>query len=392
MLYGTPALEPVDQAVLGEIEEMRRQLKYRLAEPHRWDRQLRRQIQARAIQGSNSIEGYNASVEDIESIMSGEEPLDTPEPVAREIAGYRQAMTYIRALSRAPGFRFDLGVLNSLNFMMIGHHHGKDPGVLRPGGIYVRDSSTRQVVYEGPEAGEVPALMGALVEWLNQGDLSVSGYVRGAMAHLNLVKIHPWRDGNGRMSRALQSLVLGRDQITAPEFASIEEWLGKPEVTSAYYRMLGTVGRARWSPHDDTMLWVRFCLRAHHMQAQSVLGRLQDAAEVWALFESLTGEEGLDPRCVSALYQVFVSRRLRRGTYQADEGLSQGQAARDLRDLSAKGWLKPYGATKGRFYAPGPKVEAVKADFARKADPLLDPYLGSLELELITHSLLQRSS
>jgi hypothetical protein len=72
VLYATPALEPADQAVLAEIEDMRRDLKYRLAETHRWDGQLRRQLQARAIQGSNSIEGYRASVEDIESIMAGE--------------------------------------------------------------------------------------------------------------------------------------------------------------------------------------------------------------------------------------------------------------------------------------------------------------------------------
>lgn len=104
MLYGTPALEAADEKVLAEIEEMRRDLKYRLAEAHRWDGLLRRQLQARAIQGSNSIEGYHASVEDIESIMSGEDPLETSTAVAREIAGYRQALTYIGTLSRAWAF------------------------------------------------------------------------------------------------------------------------------------------------------------------------------------------------------------------------------------------------------------------------------------------------
>src|SRR5690606_34738140 len=109
MLYGTPELEPVDQAVLAEIEDMRRDLRYRLAETHRWDGQLRRQLRARAIQGSNSIEGYRASVEDIESIMEGEEPLEASGQVAREIAGYQQALTYIQVLSRAPRFRYDVG-------------------------------------------------------------------------------------------------------------------------------------------------------------------------------------------------------------------------------------------------------------------------------------------
>ncbi|SDH62965.1 Fic family protein [Sinosporangium album] len=374
MLYGTPKLEPADEDVLIEIEEMRRDLRYLLAEPHRWDGQVRRQLQARAIQGSNAIEGYRAGVEDIESIMSGEDPLDTPGPATREIAGCQQAMTYIRVLAQSPAFRFDAGVLHALNFMMIGHHIDKTPGTLRPGAVYVRDSTTGEVVYEGPDAAEVSQLLDELVSWLNDGDLAAPSHVRAAMAHLNLVKIHPWLDGNGRVSRALQSLVLGRDQITTPEFASIEEWLGQARVTVEYHAALGEVGRRRWNPHADTLPWVRFCLRAHHMQAQRVRQRLAEAGEVWMLLEDATGAEGLNPRCVSALYQVFVSRRLRRGTYQSDESLSQGQAARDLRDLSARGWLKPYGETKGRFYAPGPRMDMIRADFAQRAAPLRDPY------------------
>ena len=46
--------------------------------------------------------------------------------------------------------------------------------------------------------------------------------VRAAMAHINLVMIHPYRDGNGRMARILQSLVLSRDGILAPQFSSVE--------------------------------------------------------------------------------------------------------------------------------------------------------------------------
>ncbi|MFC4530566.1 Fic family protein [Sphaerisporangium dianthi] len=378
MIYGTPELEAPDKSVLGEIEEMRRDLKYRLAEPHRWDGQLRRQLQARAIQGSNSIEGYRASVEDIESIMLGEEPLETSRAVTSEIAGYQQALTYVRQLSPARSFRFDLGMLNALNFMMIGHHHDKSPGVVRPGGIYVRNFSTGEVVYEGPDAEDVPGLLDELVAWLNGGDAHQPSYVRAAMAHFNLVAIHPWRDGNGRMSRALQTLVLGRDQITTPEFCSIEEWLGLGENTVDYYRALRDAQQGVWSPHDEMLPWVRFCLRAHHMQAQRVRRRLAEAGEVWMLLEEQIDKEGLHTRCVSALYQVFVSRRLRRATYQAEESLSQGQAARDLRELAARDWLTPYGETKGRFYAPGPRMERVKADFAARMEPLRDPYRALL--------------
>ncbi|GAA3665872.1 hypothetical protein GCM10022224_032670 [Nonomuraea antimicrobica] len=374
MLYGTPALDPADKSVLAEIEDMRQDLKYRLAETHRWDGQLRRQLQARAIQGSNAIEGYRAGVEDIQSIMAGEEPLETAQSVVKEIAGYQQALTYVRLLSRAPVFDYDVGVLNALNFMMIGHHVEKTPGVMRPGSIYIRSSVSREVVYEGPDVEHVPALMGELISWLNEGDKDAPSYVRAAMAHFNLVNIHPWRDGNGRMARALQTLVLGRDRIMTPEFCSIEEWLGQQRTTIEYYDVLGAVGGRRWSPHGDTLDWVRFCLRAHHMQAQRVAARLAEAGEIWTYLEEQVDAEGLNTRCVSALYEAFVNRRLRRSRYQADEELSQGQAARDLRDLAAKGWLQPYGETKGRFYQAGPRMARLKAESAERATPLRDPY------------------
>lgn len=378
MLYATPALDDADLAVLDELAQIRRDMRFRVSEPHRWDGQLRRHLQARAIQGSNSIEGYLASVEDVESVVAGEEPLEADPRVARELVGYRQAMGYVQSLGRAPRLRYDAGLLNALNYMMIGHHPNKIPGVPRPGAIFIRNNVTGEAVYEGPDAELVPGLLDELVGWLNDGDLDGLSYVRACMAHFNLVSIHPWRDGNGRMSRALHTLVLARDGILAPEFSSIEEWLGNGRNTYDYYDALNAVNdRARYAPEGaDAHSWVRFCLRAHHMQAQQVQRRLAEAAEIWIELEKRVDEMRLAPRCVAALYQVFVSDRVRRATYQADETLSVGQATRDLRELSARGWLAPYGETKGRFYAPGAHMMDIRRAFAARREPLRDPYAG----------------
>ncbi|MET8869226.1 hypothetical protein ABZW11_40390 [Nonomuraea sp. NPDC004580] len=119
---------------------------------------------------------------------------------------------------------------------------------------------------------------------------------------------------------------------------------------------------------------MRFCLRAHHMQAQRVAARLAEAGEIWTYLEEQVDADGLNDRCVSALYEAFVNRRLRRSRYQADEDLSQGQAARDLRELTARKWLRPYGETKGRYYQAGPRLRRLREEFAERAVPLRDPY------------------
>ena len=67
--------------------------------------------------------------------------------------------------------------------------------------------------------------MDEVVEWLEHGDLDAHVAVRAAMAHLHVVSVHPFRDGNGRISRIVQSLVLARQGLLAPEFSSIEEYL-----------------------------------------------------------------------------------------------------------------------------------------------------------------------
>ena len=110
--------------------------------------------------------------------------------------------------------------------------------------------------------------MSELIDWLNEGDLGAPVHVRASMAHLNLVKIHPWKDGNGRMSRALSTLVFSREALMPPEFSSIEEWLGRGQNTYAYYQVLEDEGGPHWSPERDTRPWIRFCLTAHHRQAQ----------------------------------------------------------------------------------------------------------------------------
>ena len=101
-------------------------------------------------------------------------------------------------------------------------------GQWRKGPVYVTDARDPSIAaYTAPAAEEIPALMTELADWLNAPS-DAHSLVRAAMAHLHLVSIHPWADGNGRMSRSLQTLMIAREASLAPEFASIEAWLGRP--------------------------------------------------------------------------------------------------------------------------------------------------------------------
>jgi Fic family protein len=375
MLYRTPKLDALDHRVAEEIDAMRFELRDHVRPRQRWTKQLRRGLTARAIVGSNTIEGYAASVDDMEALMAGEEPLETGDATRRELEGYQRAMTFIQALSGVREFDYDLGLLNALHFMIQEHHPDKRPGRLRCGPVYVTSPDDPAVpAYTGPEHDIVPDLMRELIQWLNEGDLDLPVHVRASMAHLNLVKIHPWSDGNGRMSRALSTLVFSREALLPPEFSSIEEWLGRGQNTYAYYQVLGEVGGREWSPHRDTHPWIRFCLRAHHLQAQQARRRIDLLSRAWAGLSEAATRAGLDERTVFALLPAFWGSRVRRTVYQQDAELSVQQATRDLRELCRLGWLTAEGRARNRHYVAGPAMRPILDAVRQSTAPYEDPY------------------
>src|SRR6201996_5585755 len=274
VLYTAPPLTSEDEVALGELHQMRKELRSVLHTPRRWEGGLRRSALARNIQGSNSIEGYDVADDDAAAAIDGEEPFSADDKTFLEIQGYRQALGYVLAMSDAEYATFDTTELRAMHYMMLSHDLSKSPGRYRKGPIYVHDERNDQVVYEGPDAPDVPELMEALVASLHTS-VNSDPVIRSAMAHLNLVMIHPFRDGNGRMARALATLVLTRSDIGEPEFCSIEEWLGAN--TEDYYSVLAHTGHGSWQPRSDPQLWLAFNLRAHHMQAQTLARRVEDA-------------------------------------------------------------------------------------------------------------------
>ncbi len=127
-------------------------------------------------------------------------------------------MTYIQTLHDVEDFSYSKGLLNALHWMLQGHRHAvrKPAGQWRRGLVHAADARDPGIAaYTAPDAGAVPALMKELTDRLNT-DNSTHPLVRAAMAHLHLVSIHPWADGNGRMSRSLQTLMIAREDVLAP--------------------------------------------------------------------------------------------------------------------------------------------------------------------------------
>lgn len=372
-LFEPPDLDPLELEVVQRVQGLRDQLQSQTRQPRRWVGTLRRVSLARAIRGSNSIEGFTVSLDDALAVAEGEPPLDAATETAAAVTGYRQAMTYIIQLANDPHFTLDETLLRSLHFMMTQYDLRNRPGQYRLGPVFVRDDSSDETVYEGPPASEVPELMAALTTAMTAPS-PVPAIVRAAMAHLNLVMVHPFKDGNGRMARALQTLVLARDGILEPPFCSVEEFLGRN--TEAYYRVLAEVGGGSWQPRRSTRQWVRFMLTAHLRQAATLLRRANEYELLWDQLADIISRAGLPERSIAAMSDAAIGLRVTTSIYRTFEDISMDTARHDLKEMVARGFLVAVGEKRGRHYVGSGELRQLWSMIRsrRIVDDQVDPF------------------
>lgn len=342
--------------VLEQINGLREKLRFATSDSvNRWTGLLARTSYARAIIGSNTIEGINVTFDEAIAAVDREPPEKTTDEDWQAIWGYREAMDYVIQLAKEPAkYVHNQGTLLSLHYMMMKYDLSKDPGRLRPGSIYVTNTGTKQVVYNGPPVELVSDLMQELIASLNAtNDLPL--IVRAAMAHLNLTMIHPFKDGNGRMARALQTMVLAREGVLSPVFSSIEEYVGRNP--QDYYNVLAEVGQGNWHPENNPLPWIKFCLVAHFRQAKTLLRRISEMGRLWQALEQEAKNHKLNERVVWALADAAIGLHVKNPTYRKQADITNQVAKIDLKKLADLDLLTPKGERRGRVYVASTHLE-----------------------------------
>lgn len=332
MIYATPSSVALAEP-LAELDELRARLGEQAGNAGPWLGDLRRRWRAESAESSIEIEGFRVPESERVAVAAGTSagPRDDDRLA---LSCYALAMDHVGVMAGDPHFRWVDRVILDLHFEACSFQRGRDPGRYRSHGIEVTSPVGGPPAYVGPPWESVPGLMGEIIAWLGQGDLDAHVAVRAAMAHLHVVSVHPFRDGNGRISRITQSLVLAREGPLAPEFVSIEEHLGGN--TAAYYAVLQEVQGGRYQPERDAAPWVRFCVDAHIVQARRRLEQIVHAGRRWAVLEGLVAERGWPDRLAVAM-ELALSARVDRSAYATEAGVSDATASNDLRRLADAG-------------------------------------------------------
>ena len=371
MLLTYSSLDDEEKRVEEATARIRDELDLFVAtEPRRWTGLLARMTRARALVGSNSVEGINVSDDDAIAAIDREDPANTDRDTWQAVIGYREAMDYILQRRRSPAFRITEDVLLAVHFMICQSDLNANPGQYRPGWVGVRNSRSGEVVHEGVDRDQLESLVRELLAYVNSAKVD-SVFLRAAMTHLNLAILHPFSDGNGRTARCIQTAVLVSEGIVAPIYSSIEEYIGHNQ--QEYYDVLAEVGGGGWHPERSAKPWVRFCLRGHYFQAQTHLRRTRELARVYADLTDLVKDHRLPERTVMGLLQTAFGTKLRHSSYRVSAELPRHLVSRDLKALVEAGLLIPHGERRGRFYEAAPVVADIRQR-SRLSKTIVDPF------------------
>jgi len=371
MIYRTPRPDAALEAELAAFDALRDELRDQARVAGRRLGSLRRQWRASSAESSIEIEGFHVPEDERLAVVSGNQPAGPTDDDRMALSSYARAMDHVCVMSDDPVFRWVDRVVLDLHFDACYFQKDKEPGRYRRSGIEVTSPGGGPPAYVGPPAEEVSRLMAEITQWLDDGDPDAHVVVFAAMAHLHIVSAHPFRDGNGRISRIVQSLVLARGGLLAPEFVSIEEYLGSN--TSAYYATLQAVQGGSYQPERDATPFVRLCVEAHVAQARRRLRQLAEAGARWAFLEKLVEERAWPDRLVIALEQSLF-HGTDRAAYAAEADVSAPTASSDLRRLFDAGLINQQGKGPATRYVAS---EQLARDICGHIDRDISPAVAS---------------
>ena len=374
MLFAHPSLQSDDRRVLDRISQMRHDLRYFVVqEPRRWTGLLARMTRARALRASNSIEDINVSAEDALAVVDNEDVTDADKATYQAVQGYHNAMDFVLQRCKTERFHFSEDFILAIHFMICQHDMSANPGSYRKGWVGVRNAQSGEIVHEGVDREKLEPLMVELVDYMNDPNVE-STVLKGAMAHLNLTLLHPFKDGNGRTARCLQSAVLADRGILAPVFSSIEEYIGRTQ--QEYYDVLAETGGGGWNPERDCTRWVRYCITGHYRQAQTLLRRTQEFSRLYDDLLEIVRKADLPERSALGLLQAAVGGKVRNASYRVSADISNNLASRDLKGMVDAGLLSAEGEKRGRHYVAGRDLSELRRK-TRLPKPIGNPFEDS---------------
>lgn len=295
------------------------------------------------LMGSSAIEGVSLNANSVRSSIARRLGIEADGVLAEDhyVEGLVDVMLDAITRSREPlseerlfGWHaalFPSGYSGMYKITVADWRKGEEPMQVVSGAL-----GHEKVHYEAPASTKVPAEMSQFIEWCNTANFSP--YIMAAVAHLWFVTIHPFDDGNGRISRTLADMFLARAEHENARYYSMSAEINRRK--KSYYDVLehtqkGGMDITGW------LLWFFECLESAIARASESIGRTLEKAAYWDKFHDVAINER-QRKVINRLWDGFDGK-LTSSKWGKICNCSPDTALRDIRDLIAKGMLRDSG-------------------------------------------------
>lgn len=306
---------------------------------------LRRVATIESIGSSTRIEGSRLTDREVEQLLANLEIRSFSTRDAQEVAGYAEVMELI--FRAWPDIAPTENHIRQLHRDLLIHsdkdhwHRGKYK--TSSNSVAAFDAAGQQigVVFETATPFDTPALMGELLQWLN--DALETGSLHPLLVITLFVvvflEIHPFQDGNGRLSRVLTTLLLLKAGYTYVPYSSLESVIEQNK--EAYYRALRQTQATIRTDTPDWQPWTRFFLRALREQMKRLARKVERERIMLAALPELS---------VAILEHARDHGRVTIGGMIQVTGASRNTLKLHFRRLTDNGQLVMHGRGRGVWY------------------------------------------
>ena len=283
---------------------------------------LRRANRIKTIHSSLAIEGNTLSEGEVQAVLEGKKVVAP----LKEIQEVKNAIKTYELYPKLNPFSIQ-DLLLAHGTMMSGLVD--EAGMFRKGGVGVFDGD--KPIHIAPPADRVRDLMSDLFGWLENADDHL--LIRSCVFHYEFEFIHPFADGNGRIGRLWQSLILGRLNPIF-EHLPVENMVYSNQ--QAYYHAIN-----RSSDLGDSGPFIDFML-------EEILNALVD--HQGKSNADIADEKGLNYQQLRVLGYLRADRHTTAAKIAADLDMSARQIERMLADMKAKGIIRRIGANRNGYW------------------------------------------
>lgn len=327
-----------------------------------WEAKFREDARIRTVHFGTRVEGNELTKEQAAALMQSQ-GTGSPEAVGEEVGviarprdiqevlNYREVLKWIDDWGNYTTRTIDYTerILQTLHTLTVRNILPMDQvGQFRAAQVVIRSAIDGSVVFRPPMFLQIPQLVRDLMTWLNSPvNKDIHPVIRAGIAHYELVRIHPFIEGNGRTARAFSLLILYAEGYDVKKLFSIEEYFDKD--IDGYYRAIQSVQQ---SQNQDMTYWLEYFGFGLAVELDRVKQQVQKLSQDAKLKDRLGGVQiALSERQISILELLQQKKSATTGDVQKILPLiSADTILRDLKDMMNKGLLKKEGVTKGVVY------------------------------------------